>query len=48
VKSSTQYKQHLRRVGFHDKECDKRLAFLTNNFELTSWLGLFEQLVGCG
>jgi hypothetical protein len=34
VKSPTQYKQHLRRAGFHDKENGKRLAFLTNNFEL--------------
>lgn len=34
VKSPSQYPQHLRRVGFYDEENDKRLAFLTNNFEL--------------
>ena len=25
---------HLRRVKYHDKELDKRLVFLTNNFNL--------------
>lgn len=28
------YPDHLRRIGFYDTENDKRLVFLTNNFEL--------------
>jgi hypothetical protein len=34
VKSHSDYPQYLRRVGFYDKENDKRLGFFSNNFEL--------------
>jgi hypothetical protein len=34
VKTADAYPQYLRRVVLHDEENDKRLAFLTNNFEL--------------
>lgn len=31
-KSKTEYPEHLRRVRFYDRENDRRLTFLTNNF----------------
>jgi hypothetical protein len=34
VKSSHDYPQYLRYIGFYDEENDKRLGFFTNNFEL--------------
>jgi hypothetical protein len=34
VKSADEYPQFLRRVAFYDAENDKRLVFLTNNFDL--------------
>jgi hypothetical protein len=34
IQATSQYPQNLRRVGFYDEQNDKRLAFLTNNFEL--------------
>jgi Domain of unknown function (DUF4372)/Transposase DDE domain len=34
IKTADEYPQFLRRVVFYDKENDRRLVFLTNNFEL--------------
>ena len=34
AKTAHAYPQHLRRVVFYDHDNDKRLAFLTNNFDL--------------
>jgi hypothetical protein len=34
LKASKDYPQHLRRIRFHDTEHDKKLIFLTNNFDL--------------
>ncbi len=36
VKTSLLYPEHLRKIKFVDKENDKELIFLTNNFSLTS------------
>jgi hypothetical protein len=34
VKSASRYAQPLRRIGYYNRDWDKRVVFLTNNFEL--------------
>jgi IS4 transposase len=38
LKSRKGYPEQLRRVGYVDKERNKRLVFLTNNFDITAKL----------